>query len=421
MAPLLFMVPLLAARPGSATGLAALTALAAAIAALIVLVVAGRLILRPLFQLVAQTRSNELFVAACLLVVIGAASIAAAAGQSMALGTFIAGLLLAETEFRRQVQMTVQPFQGLLLGLFFVSVGVRLDFAQIVAHPGLILGLVAGLIAVKIAVLLPLGRLAGLPASVAGEIALIMSPAGEFALVLVGAAIAAHVVPAATGGAAMLAATVSMFAIPVLVHASERFIPAPEADEDVAALVPHVDDDAPRVIIVGYGRVGELVGQMLTRHGFEFLALDGDAALVARERKRGAPIFYGDATAIELLRLCGISNARALVVTMDRPVAVEAVVAAARAECPELTIVARARDAAHAAKLYGLAVTDAVPETIEASLQLSEALLIDIGVPMGHVIASIHEKRDEFREMLQAPAKEGRKRFAIRASRRDSE
>ena len=283
------------------------------------------------------------------------------------------------------------------------------------------LGLVAGLIAVKMAVLLPLARLAGLPGSVAREIALIMSPAGEFALVLIGAALAAHVVPATTGANAMIAATVSMFAIPILVRLSERFIPRPEDEADVAALLPHLGDDAPRVIIVGYGRVGELVGQMLTRHGIEFVALDGDAALVARERKRGAPIFYGDATAIELLRLCGIATARALVVTMDRPVAVEAVVSAARSERADLPIVARARDAAHAAKLYGLAVTDAVPETIEASLQLSEALLIDIGIPMGLVIASIHEKRDEYREMLQAPAKDGRERFAIRASRRDTQ
>lgn len=415
VAPLLFTVTLLATRPGASNGLAALTAFATGVVALVALVIAGRLVLKPLFQLVAQTRSSELFVAACLLVVIGAASVTAAAGQSMALGTFIAGLLLAETEFRRQVEVTVQPFQGLLLGLFFVSVGARLDFAQILANPGLMLGLVAGLIVVKMAVLMPLGRLAGLPKGVAREIAFIMSPAGEFALVLIGTAIALNVVPEVTGANAMIAATVSMFLIPLLVRVSERFTARAEEDLDLSALMPRPQDELPRVIIVGYGRVGELVGQMLTRHNIEFLALDGDATLVARERARGAPIFYGDATRIELLRLCGISNAKALVVTMDAPAAVEAVTAAARAERPEMTIVARARDAAHAAKLYELDVTDAVPETIESSLQLSEALLVDIGVPMGLVIASVHEKRDEFRDMLQAPAKDGRARRAIRA------
>lgn len=421
VAPLLFTVTLLAARPGAGSGLAALTALATGVVALAALVIAGRLVLRPLFQLVAQTRSSELFVAACLLVVIGAASVTAMAGQSMALGTFIAGLLLAETEFRRQVEVTVQPFQGLLLGLFFVSVGVRLDFAQILANPGLMLGLVAGLVVVKMAVLMPLGRLAGLPAGVAREIAFIMSPAGEFALVLIGTAIALKVVPEVTGANAMIAATVSMFLIPLLVRLSERFTARAEGDVDMSALMPRPQDEIPRVVIVGYGRVGELVGQMLTRHNIEFLALDGDAALVARERGRGAPIFYGDATRIELLRLCGISNAKALVVTMDASSAVDAVITAARAERPDMTIVARARDAAHAAKLYELDVTDAVPETIESSLQLSEALLVDIGVPMGLVIASVHEKRDEFRDMLQAPAKDGRARRAIRAPTRPSE
>lgn len=421
VAPLLFMVTLLAARPGGSNGFAAITALATALAALVVLVFAGRLVLRPLFQLVAQTKSTELFVAACLLVVIGAASITAAAGQSMALGTFIAGLLLAETEFRRQVEVTVQPFQGLLLGLFFISVGARLDLSQVVARPGLFLGLAFGLMVVKILVLVPLARFAGLGRAVANQLALILAPAGEFALVLIGAAIAERVVPAATGATAMLAATLSMFAIPFLVRASEGIGPPASDEAEALALMPQVADESGRVIIVGYGRVGELVGQMLSHHEIPFLAIDGDAELVARERQHGTHIFYGDATRLDLLRLSGIATARALVVTMDAPAAVEAVIAAARAERPDLTIVARARDAAHAAKLYDLDVTDAVPETIEASLQLSEALLIDIGLPMGLVIASIHEKRDQYRDMLQTPAREGRERLAIRNARQTEE
>jgi CPA2 family monovalent cation:H+ antiporter-2 len=421
VAPLLFMLPLLAARPGTGAGVAALEALGTAVLAIAALLIAGRLVLRPLFHLVAGTDNRELFVAACLLVVMVAASVSAAAGQSMALGTFIAGLLLAETEYRREVQVTVEPFQGLLLGLFFVSVGARLDFAQILAQPGLMLGLVVGLIAVKMLVLMPVARFAGLPAGVSRELAFILAPAGEFALVLIGAAMAEGVVPAATGANAMIAATVSMFAIPILVHLSSRFVPPAGEDVDLGALMPKGEEDAGRVIIVGYGRVGELVGQMLARHQIGFLALDGNPTLVARERAKAAPIFYGDATRIELLRLCGIGKARALVVTMDDPVAVERVVAAARSERADITIVARARDANHAGKLYGLGVTDAVPETIEASLQLSEALLVDIGVPMGLVIASVHEKRDEFRALLQAPPKEGRKRLAIRARSRERE
>jgi CPA2 family monovalent cation:H+ antiporter-2 len=219
----------------------------------------------------------------------------------------------------------------------------------------------------------------------------------------------------------MVAATLSMFAIPFLVRLSERF--AGRRAEDPAltaltALTPPPDDGPPRVIIVGYGRVGDLVSQMLARHNVPFVAIDSDPGLVARERHRGKTIYYGEATQVELLRRCGIARAPALVVTMDSAAAVEAVVTAARAERADLPIIARARDASHAAKLYDLKVTDAVPETIEASLQLSEAVLVDVGVPMGLVIASIHEKRDEFRKALQGPDEDGRERRAIRMSTR---
>jgi len=182
-------------------------------------------------------------------------------------------------------------------------------------------------------------------------------------------------------------------------------------------LTPQHEDGLERVIVVGYGRVGQLVADLLQRHKLEFLAIDANAALVARERARGTVIYYGDGTQAELLRRCGIGTARALVVTLDSPEAVESVVRAARSERSDLTIVARARDAARASQLYDLKVTDAVPETIEASLQLSEAVLVDIGIPMGLVIASIHEKRDEFRRMLQGPQDSERERHAVRAPR----
>jgi CPA2 family monovalent cation:H+ antiporter-2 len=220
----------------------------------------------------------------------------------------------------------------------------------------------------------------------------------------------------------MVAATLSMFTIPLLVRLAERGARVRHPDDPaLLSLTPQPDGGPARVIIVGYGRVGELVGQMLARHDVPHLAVDSDANLVARHRHHGKLVFYGDATRVELLRRCGIATARALVVTLDAPAAIESVVAAARAERPDLTIVARARDAAHAKKLYNLKVTDAVPETIEASLQLSEALLIDIGVPMGLVIASIHEKRDEFRHALQGPRDQDRQRHGIRASTRPTE
>jgi CPA2 family monovalent cation:H+ antiporter-2 len=415
VAPLLFMVTMLGVREGAGLGAGVIYALAPAALALVVLVGLGRLILRPLFHLVATTRSNELFVAACLLVVFGTGLITAVSGQSMALGAFIAGLLLAETEYRRQIEVTIQPFQGLLLGVFFVSVGAGLDLSQVLAAPIPTLGVAVSLVIVKVLVLYPIARAFGLSPRVARQVALVLGPAGEFAFVMIGAAIAANVVPASTGATAMVAATLSMMTIPLLVRLSERGASTrPAEDPALSTLSPQPVDGPARVLIVGYGRVGQLVGQMLARHDIPYLAIDTDPNLVARERRDGKAIFYGDATRVELLRRCGIATARALVVTMDVPAAVESVVKAARAERRDLTIVARASDAPHATKLYALGVTDAVPETIEASLQLSEALLIDIGVPMGLVIASIHEKRDEFRRALQPAQEDGRQRRAIR-------
>jgi CPA2 family monovalent cation:H+ antiporter-2 len=417
VAPLLFMVTLLGGPESPGAGTSAITAVAIPAVVLIGVVVIGRIALRPLFRLAAGTKSNELFVAACLLVVVGTGLVTAASGQSMALGAFIAGLLLAETEYRRQVEVTIQPFQGLLLGLFFVSVGAGLDLSQLYGHPLTTVGLGLGLIVVKAALIFLAARLFGLPLGVAGQVALVLGSGGEFALVLLRSAIAADIVPAASGATVMVAATLSMFAIPPLVRLSERLTVRRDDDPALAALAPPLHDGAPRVLIVGYGRVGDLVGQMLTRHNIPFVAIDSDPGLVARQRQRGMSIYYGDATQVEMLRRCGIARAPAMVVTMDQPAAVESVVVAVRAERPELSIIARARDAAHAAKLYRLKVTDAVPETIEASLQLSEAVLVDVGIPMGAVIVSIHEKRDEFRLALGG-SEQAHERRAIRMSTR---
>ncbi len=416
VAPLLFMVTMLGASGGTRLGTGLLYALTPAAIALIAMAGLGRLVLRPLFKLVAATRSGELFVAACLLVVIGSGLVTALSGQSMALGAFVAGLLLAETEYRRQIEVTIQPFQGLLLGLFFVSVGARLDLSQIIANPIPTLGVAIGFFAIKAVILFPIALLMGLPNRAAGELAVVLGPGGEFALILVGAAVAGNVVPADAGATATVAATLTMIGIPLLIRTLGRGATSAHMNEAaVAGLTPQHDDGLERVIVIGYGRVGQLVAEMLTRHDLRFLAIDADPTLVAKERACGHTIFYGDATQIELLRRCGIQSARALVVTLDNADAVGSIVRAARSVRPDLTIVARARDAMHATELYALKVTDAVPETIEASLQLSQAVLVDIGIPMGLVIASIHEKRDEFRKLLQPTDGSGRERQAIRA------
>ncbi|MEH3146507.1 MAG: cation:proton antiporter [Methylobacterium frigidaeris] len=411
VAPVLFAIAVLGRKDGGAlSGLA--LALGQAAVALALLVVAGRLALRPLFQLVARTRSTELFMAACLLVIAVTALVAAASGLSMSLGAFVAGLLLAETEYRRAIEATIDPFKGLLLGVFFVSVGMNLDPAQLVRAPVAVLGLALGLIAVKAAIIVSVAAALRLPRPVAIEAALLLGPGGEFAFVLLGGAIVAGLVPEEVGQAALIVTTVTMVLIPGLAALARRL--AARADRRnlgrARAEPPPPERQPGRVIIAGYGRVGRLVGEMLARHKVPYLALDLDAARVAEQRRLGNPVYFGDSANTEMLRRCGIATARALVVTLDQPSAVEAAVLAAKAERPDLTVVARARDARHATALYEMGVDDAVPETIEASLQLSEAVLVDVGVPMGHVIASIHERRDEFRALLKrkesAPAPE---------------
>jgi CPA2 family monovalent cation:H+ antiporter-2 len=402
VAPLLVLTAMLAAGRVASLGASLVLTLAPAALALAAVIVVGRLVLRPLFHSVATTRSPEFFMAACLLVVLGAALTAAASGLSMALGAFVAGLLLAETEYRREIEVTIEPFKGLLLGLFFVSVGAGLDLSVLAGRPADVLALTAAFVVVKALALFVLARLFGASNGVAAEVALLLGPGGEFAFVMIRAAVAGRVVAGADGQILLVAVALSMLTIPLLGRIGVALARRPARLLEPEALVSPPEDESRRVIIVGYGRVGALIGDMLDAHRIPFIAVDADPTLIARERRAGKPVYFGDASREEFLRRCGVETARALVVTMDAPSANEAVVAATRRLRPDVTLIARARDAAHAGALYQLGVTDAVPETIEASLQLSEAVLVDIGIPMGLVIASIHEKRDEYRKALVA-------------------
>ena len=351
--------------------------------------------------------------ATCLLVVIGTGAITAASGLSMSLGAFMAGLLLAETEFRREIEVTIEPFKGLLLGLFFVSIGVGLDLSVLRHDLWRLLALCAALVALKALVIFGLGVAFRLRRRVSAEIALLLGPSGEFAFVLIAQSLAGGLLAPAVAHELVVAVTLGMMTIPLLARVAERFGRAPRRETE-ESFEPPPEDSAAHVIIVGFGRVGALVADMVEVHAIPFLAIDDDPKLVRRVREAGTAIYYGDATRRDFLHRCGLAQARALVVTLNNPRVAELVVEAARAERADITIVARARDAAHARMLYDLGATDAVPETIEASLQLSEAVLVDIGVPMGYVIASIHAKRDEFRALLNAPAGDGRERRAIR-------
>jgi CPA2 family monovalent cation:H+ antiporter-2 len=381
-----------------------LLAFAPAVLGVAGLVAFGRLLLRPMLKSVARAKSEELFMAASLLVVIGAGLVSAMVGLSMALGAFIAGLLLAETEYRHEVEVTIEPFKGLLLGLFFLSVGIGLDLSLLAARPLTIVGTTLGLIILNAAVVFGLARLFGLAWRSAAETALLLAAGGEFAFVILSEAMGAGVVDRALGQAVQVSSTLSMMCIPALAALGLKIGGRRVSGEDLKA-EPEVAavHATPRVLVVGFGRVGRLVGEMLSRHEIPWVAAERDPRLVEAGRHAGEQIYYGDASRPEFLRRCGLDTAPALVVTMDAPDGVETIVATARELRPDLTIVARARDARQAQRLYELGATDAVPETVEASLQLSEAVLVEIGVPMGLIIASIHERRDEFRKALNRP------------------
>jgi CPA2 family monovalent cation:H+ antiporter-2 len=406
VAPILLLVAILANGVGSS----ALTGLALAVAnatlALGIIVIVGRILLRPLFRLVATTDTVELFVAATLFVIVASAVVAGLAGMSMALGAFVAGLLLSESEFRKAIETTIEPFKGLLLGLFFFTVGMNIDLRELAHAPLWLMACVVGLVGVKAALIFGLGRLFRVPRLAALETGLLLGPGGEFAFVVIGVAVAARLVTPSAASFTLAVTSVTMALIPLLGAAVRRLVPRfeePKVRQPELLVAPPADGPA-RAIVVGHGRVGQVVCDILDAHGYPYLATDRDPAAVTEYRQRGRELYYGDATNPAFLKSCGLMTAHALIVTIHDHAAIDEIVRVAHELRPDLLVVSRARDATHARHLYSIGVTDAVPETIEASLQLSEATLVALGLPAGPVIASIHEKRDEFRRELQDAA-----------------
>jgi CPA2 family monovalent cation:H+ antiporter-2 len=399
--PVLMLISILGSGGGGSIWQSLSSALVQAIVALAGIVVLGRIGLRPLFRVVAAARSTELMIAAILFVVVGTGVIAVQAGMSMSLGAFVAGLLLAETEFRKAIEALAAPFKGLLLGMFFFSVGMEIDLREVAREPALLAGAIVGLLALKSLLLGTLGRLFLGRWMPAVEIAALLAPAGEFAFVGIGAALAAGIVEAGTAGFALTVGSMSMALIPGLGAAARRLearFSAPDAIEAAEAVAPPAVGG--HTIVVGHGRVGKVACAALRTHGLAHLAIDRDAVAVAHDRRAGLDVYYGDAASPLFLKACGLDQARAVLITIDDPTAIDAIVGQVRGLRSDIVICSRARDAAHARHLYAIGVTEAVPETIEASLQLSEAILIGLDVPMGRVIASIHAMRSDFKRSI---------------------
>jgi len=387
-----------------------------------VMLVLGRLFLPRLFAQAARTKSPELFLAASLLVVIAASLATGAAGLSPIVGALLAGVLIAETDYDNEVQMITAPFRGLGLGVFLITVGMSVDLRLVAANWGEILLAVVGVLSVKAAVTAVLLRLSGATKAVAAETGVLMASPSETTLIVLAAAAAAQLIDGDAAAFWQIVTAIGLTVTPLLAKLGQLAARRVDARGEIHAPLPALDSEAPAAVLVGFGRVGRLVADMLATHGRNFIAVDSDVDAVTAARREGFPILYGDASRPELLDRLNLGHASALILTMDDPVLLVRLTRRVRASYPDLTIVARARDPAHAAELYRAGASDAVPETLESSLQLSEAVLVDLGVAMGPVIASIHEKRAEMRQQIMdlgkleaAPPKRGRRlRDALR-------
>jgi CPA2 family monovalent cation:H+ antiporter-2 len=396
LVPILFLIG--AARGAATSGLGNVAIEGTLIIVGILFV--GRFILPALFAQAARSKKPELFLAISLLVVILAATLTASAGLSPILGALVAGLVIAETDYRNEVEVVIEPFKGLALGVFLITVGMKIDIGALVRDWPMLFGALVAVILVKALVTGLLLRMAGARRGVAAETGLLMASPSETTLIVLGAAGVAGILGADTVAFWSAATAIGLTITPLLAslgrQMARRVDHAALADQDIGPT-------AGKTVIFGFGRVGRMVADMLSEHDQPYLAVDSDIDGFTEARKSGYSVLYGDVSRRELIEKLDLDQAKAVVLTMDDPVLTARIAKRLRADHPETPIIARARDSDHAAALYRAGVTDAVPEALEASLQLSEAVLVDIGVAMGPVIASIHEKRSELRaEIMEA-------------------
>jgi monovalent cation:H+ antiporter-2, CPA2 family len=401
--PIIFVLGVLGPQAASGSGWDGLLTLAAeGLAVIIAMLVAGRFILPPLFGQAARTKSPELFISATLLVVIVSSLATAAVGLSPIVGALIAGLLIAETDYRGEVETVVQPFKGLALGVFLISIGMQIDMGFVLSKWRELTAAVVLAVVINALVVSGLLKFAGARTGVATETGLLMASPSETTLIVLGAASAAQIIDLETAKFWQVATAIGLLITPILARIGHDMARRIEVRTSGLALEEESGNAGdPRTVIIGFGRVGQLVADMLKTHRQAYIAVENNVDAVVAARREGHNAIFGDVGKPQTLHRLNLDNAKALVLTMNDPVLAAKTVKRIRAEHPKLTIIARARDADHAAELYLAGATDAVPETLESSLQLSEAVLVDLGMAMGPVIASIHEKRDEFRRAIK--------------------
>lgn len=368
---------------------------------MVALFAAGRFLLPPLFSQAARTKSPELFLAASLIVVIAASLATSAVGLSPIVGALTAGLMIAETDYHSEVEAIIQPFIGLALGVFLITVGMALNLEVLWNRLGEVLVALALVLTVKAGVTTMMLRLGGLRWGNSVEAGILLSSPSETTLIVLASALAVNLINPQAAGFWQMVTALGLTITPLLAMFGRWLARRVERGDDPSLNLAEGEDDAGRVLIIGGGRVGRLVADMLNAHDRPYLIMESDDDIARWLRRSGYRAAFADAARPDALERFGAERAAAVVLTMDVPVAAQRLVRQLRQAHPDLLIVARARDVAHASELYRAGASHAVPETLEASLQLSEAVLVDIGVAMGPVIASIHEKRDEFRAEIE--------------------
>jgi monovalent cation:proton antiporter-2 (CPA2) family protein len=352
---------------------------ARAVAAVAVILVGGRFAIPPLIRAIGGTRTPELFTTAALLIVAGTALIASLAGLSMSLGAFMAGVLLSQSEYRHELQADIEPFEGLLLGFFFISVGMSANLDLVGLHPAEMVAAAAALLLAKSAICFVLALLSGQRLTDAVRFSLALPQASEFSFVLFGAAVEAGALTSGTAAMATLVAAVSMAATPVLFALSERFV-IPRLRHEAAPDYDPIQSSGAPVIICGFGRMGQVIGRVLRMHGIAFTALERDPGQVDVVRRFGNRVYFGDPTRPDLLRAAGADEAKLLIVVLDHMEDVLRVVEVGKRYFPHLKIIARARNRRHAHLLMDRGVDGLVRDTFHSSLKMAEDSLLALGI-----------------------------------------